>query len=118
VHFSGQIAVCEISWMKSRITEKAPSRAADRLNEILGSDDLAQLLVTLREMTGEFGGVHQVAQRARLNRSQLYRTLSDRGNPEFRTLAAILRTMGLRLAVRPIQAKRPKRMLRRRPVRH
>jgi probable addiction module antidote protein len=100
--------------MKSRAREKpkngashrGPARAADQLNEILGSGDQAELLIALREMTRDFGGIHQVAQRAHLNRSQLYRTLSDRGNPAFRTLVAILKTMGLRVAVQPVQPKR------------
>jgi probable addiction module antidote protein len=100
--------------MKSRAHEKSkngasvrgPARAASHLNEILDSGDQAELLIALREMTREFGGIHQVAQRANLNRSQLYRTLSDRGNPAFRTLVAILRTMGLRVAVQPVAEKR------------
>ncbi|WP_279381390.1 helix-turn-helix domain-containing transcriptional regulator [Candidatus Thiosymbion oneisti] len=35
---------------------------------------------------------------------QLYRTLSPAGNPAISSLAAILKVMGLRLAVRPIRS--------------
>jgi probable addiction module antidote protein len=106
--------------MKSRVREKAnggvvrrnPARAAHQLNDILGNDDQAKLLLTLREMTRDFGGIHHVARQARLNRSQLYRTLSDQGNPAFRTLVAILKTMGLRMAVRPVAPKKAKRRIR------
>ena len=101
--------------MKSRAREKPrngsqrrPAQVADHLNQILGTGDQAELLIALREMTRDFGGIHQVAQRAQLNRSQLYRTLSDRGNPAFRTLVAILKTMGLRVAVQPVQPRRPR----------
>jgi probable addiction module antidote protein len=85
---------------------KDAARAADRLNAILGSGDQAELLIALRELTRDFGGIHEIARQAKLNRSQLYRTLSEQGNPAFRTLVAILRTMGLQVAVQPLRAKR------------
>ena len=44
----------------------------------------------------------KVAETANLNPTQLYRTLSEQGNPELRSLQAILAAMGLRLAVRRI----------------
>lgn len=40
-----------------------------------------------------------------LNREALYRTLSKGGNPQLRSLAAILGATGLRLSVRPSEAK-------------
>jgi DNA-binding phage protein len=46
--------------------------------------------------------VQAVAEQARLNPTQLYRTLSPKGNPALSSLAAILKAMGLRLAVQPI----------------
>ena len=54
-------------------------------------------------MTKAFGGVPKVAEAAHLNGTHLYRTLSAKGNPELRSLSAILRAMGLRLAVQPVQ---------------
>jgi probable addiction module antidote protein len=59
------------------------------------------LLIALRQMTAAFGGVPAIAERAGLNRTQLYRTLSENGNPEVRSLMAVLKPLGLRLAVRP-----------------
>jgi len=47
---------------------------------------------------------------AGLNRQQLYRTLSARGNPELRSLVKILGASGLRLKVTP--KKRPQASLR------
>jgi len=32
----------------------------------------------------------------------LYRTLSEKGNPELKTLSAILKAMGMRLAIQPL----------------
>ncbi|WP_422615856.1 DNA-binding protein [Photorhabdus cinerea] len=74
------------------------------LNGILEDGEQAELLllIALRQMTKAFGGVCNVAQEAELNPNQLYRTLSAKGNLEVRSLSAILRVMGLRLAVQPI----------------
>jgi probable addiction module antidote protein len=40
-----------------------------------------------------------LAEKSKLSRESLYRTLSSRGNPEIKSLNAILHAMGLRLAV-------------------
>lgn len=80
---------------------KDPAYAAATLDSILKDGDQGDLLIVLRQMTKAFGGVPKVAERAGLNRTQLYRTLSERGNPEVRSLMAVLETMGLRLAIRP-----------------
>jgi DNA-binding phage protein len=55
-------------------------------------------------MTKAFGGVQSVAEKANLNPTQLYRTLSEQGNPELRSLSAILKAMGLRLSVERVDA--------------
>jgi probable addiction module antidote protein len=80
---------------------KDPAYAAAMLDSILEDGDQGELLIALRQMTKAFGGLPKVAERAGLNRTQLYRTLSEQGNPEVRSLMAVLGTMGLRLAVRP-----------------
>lgn len=80
-----------------------PAAAAATLDAILADGDQGELLVTLRQMTKAFGGVPSVARSADLNPTQLYRTLSEKGNPELRSLSAVLRSMGLRLAVLPLE---------------
>ena len=79
--------------------QKDPEYALELLNAILRDGDQAELLIALRQMAKAFGGVQRVADEARLNPTQLYRTLSAEGNPELSSLSAILRAMGLRLAV-------------------
>jgi probable addiction module antidote protein len=81
-----------------------PAFAVDVLNGILEDGDQAELLVVLRQMAQAFGGVQVVAEQAQLNPTQLYRTLSPKGNPALSSLLAILKTMGLRLAVQPLTA--------------
>lgn len=78
-----------------------PGYAIDLLNNILEDGEQGELLIALRQMAEAFGGVRAVAKTANLNPNQLYRTLSEKGNPEIRGLTAILRAMGLRLAIQP-----------------
>jgi probable addiction module antidote protein len=72
------------------------------LNEILEEGDQADLLIALRQMAKAFGGVPLIAEKAHLNATQLYRTLSPEGNPELRSFTAVLKAMGMRLAIQPL----------------
>jgi probable addiction module antidote protein len=82
---------------------KKPAFAIRLLNEVLADGDQQELLVTLRQLALAFGGVRTIAEQAELNPTQLYRTLSAEGNPSLSSLIAILKAMGLRIAVRPIK---------------
>ncbi|HZV65720.1 MAG TPA: addiction module antidote protein [Telluria sp.] len=79
-----------------------PAYAVELLNSILEDGDQSELLIALRQLTKAFGGVQSVAQTAHLSPTQLYRTLSPTGNPVLSNLSAILKAMGLRLAVQPV----------------
>ncbi|WP_288252317.1 addiction module antidote protein [uncultured Hydrogenophaga sp.] len=85
-----------------------PALALEVINSILEDGDQAELLIVLRQLARAFGGVQAVAQQAHLNPTQLYRTLSPKGNPALSSLSAVLRAMGLRLAVQPLAS--PTRM--------
>lgn len=82
---------------------KDPAFAAEYLNAILEDGDQAELMVALRYMAQAFGGVAELADQSNLNATTLYRTLSPQGNPELRSLKAILKAMGMRIAVQPIE---------------
>ncbi|ASK34726.1 helix-turn-helix domain-containing transcriptional regulator [Alloalcanivorax mobilis] len=84
-----------------------PATAAELLNSILADGDQAELMIALRQLAKSFGGVRQVARKAHLNPTQLYRTLSEHGNPKLGNVNAILHVMGLRLAVQPIDGPTP-----------
>ena len=75
--------------------------AAAYLDQVLADGDQEELMLALRRLSEAFGGVTGLAQQARLNSTTLYRTLSSNGNPELRTLRALLAAMGLRLSVSP-----------------
>lgn len=79
-----------------------PAYALQLLNSILEDGDQGELLIALRQMAKAFGGVQAVAEQAHLNPTQLYRTLSPNGNPGLSSFSAILKAMGLRLAVQPM----------------
>ncbi|MNQ20431.1 hypothetical protein D3C85_335200 [compost metagenome] len=101
--------------MKSRLHDEAmaelcrndPALAVDLINSVLDDGDQAELLIALRQLTLAFGGVQTVAAQAHLNPTQLYRTLSPTGNPALSSLTAILKAMGLRLAVQPLSPPAP-----------
>lgn len=73
--------------------------AAAYLDEVLADGDQDELMLALRRLSDAFGGVPTLAEKAGLNPTTLYRTLSPSGNPELRTLRAMLGAMGLRLSV-------------------
>ena len=79
-----------------------PDLAAEYLNSILADGDETDLMLALRSLSKAFGGVQEIARQAEVNANTLYRTLSEQGNPELKTLSAILKAMGMRLAVQPI----------------
>jgi probable addiction module antidote protein len=81
-----------------------PAYAVEMLNSILEDGEQGELLIVLRQMAKAFGGVQAVAEKANLNPTQLYRTLSEEGNPALSSLTAILKAMGLRLAVERVRA--------------
>jgi len=86
-----------------------PAFAAAYLSYCAASDDPSDFVFALREVAEAYGGVGRIAQRAKLSRSQLYRTLSRDGNPEFRTLRAVLNAAGFSLTVVPKEKRKEKR---------
>ena len=60
-------------------------------------------LLSLRAIMEACGSFDQVAAQAGISRESLYRSLSPKGNPTLKTLIAVLKTMGLRLSVTPVE---------------
>jgi probable addiction module antidote protein len=88
----------------AQVFREDPAYAVELLNDILKDGDQGEVLVALRVMAKALGGVQSVAEKAQLNPTQLYRTLSAEGNPELNTLLAVVRALGLRLAVERVKA--------------
>jgi probable addiction module antidote protein len=90
---------------------KDPREAAAYLNAAMEEDDRAVFLLALRNVAEAHGGMSSVAEKARLNRENLYRMLSDKGNPEIKSVLCLLQSMGLRLSVEPRgKGAKPQRM--------
>lgn len=79
-----------------------PLEAEEYLNAALEEDDPELFLVALRNVAEAQGGVAQLADKTKLNRESLYKMLSERGNPELKSLDALLHALGFRLAVTAI----------------
>ena len=88
-----------LAWLKK------PGNAAAYVEAAIDEGDAAGLMQALRNVAEAQGGVGRIAARTGLSRETLYRTLSKRGNPQLKSLAAILDATGLRLAVRPIEIR-------------
>ena len=86
---------------------KNPEEAAAYLNAAIEEGDRAAFLLALRNVAEACGGMTALAEKAQLSRESLYRTLSNRGNPEIKSLTAILHAMGLKLAVEPETRETP-----------
>ena len=80
---------------------KDPQEAAAYLNTAMDEDDRAVFLLALRNVAEAHGGMALVAEKARLNRENLYRMLSKQGNPEIKSVLSLLRSMGLKLSIKP-----------------
>jgi len=88
-----------LSWLKDA------RNAAAYLDAAFEEDDVEGLMQAVRNVAEAQGGVARVAEKTGLSRETLYRTLSKRGNPQFKSLAAILEATGLRLAVKPVEPR-------------
>lgn len=82
-----------LAWLKN--TENAAAYVEVAIEE----GDPAFILQALRDVAEAHGGVARIAEKTGLNREALYRTLSKRGNPQLKSLTAILDATGLRLSV-------------------
>ena len=76
-----------------------PREAKEYLNAALEEEDPELFLLALRNVAEAQGGIAKLAEKTKLNRESLYKMLSERGNPEFRSLDALLHALGFRLAV-------------------
>ena len=77
---------------------QTPQEAAEYLTAALEDGDSAVFLLALRNVA-DAQGMKTVARKAQLNRENLYRMLSEQGNPQLGSLTALLDALNLRLAI-------------------
>jgi probable addiction module antidote protein len=85
---------------------KDPKEAAEYLNACL-EDSEEVFLLGLRAVVEARGGVSGLSRQTELNRENLYRSLSRKGNPKLSSLSSILEAVGIQLHFTP--AKKQKR---------
>ncbi len=62
------------------------------------------LLEALKNVAKAKGGMANLAKETGLNRESLYKALSQDGNPRYETLTTIIKAMGFRLSVSPLDS--------------
>ena len=82
---------------------KNPIEAAAYLNvHIEDNGEYAEelFLIALKDVAKAYG-IKEVAEKAKVGRESLYKTLSGSVNPKLNTLRSILDTMGLKMTIEP-----------------
>ncbi|WP_128598973.1 addiction module antidote protein [Pantoea rodasii] len=67
------------------------------LEDIYEEGGIAAFLIALRRVVEARGGISEISRKSGLSRQQLYKTLSEKGNPTLTTLTEITRAAGVRL---------------------
>ena len=80
----------------------APAEASAYLNSVAEDGDIKFLLKAIRDVVEAQGGVGVLAEKTKLSRTTLYKTLSETGNPAVSTLDAILAVYGIRIGFFPV----------------
>ena len=78
---------------------KDHKKAAAYLNEALQDSDIRVFLLALRAVSEAQGGMSRLARQSELNRENLDRTLSLKGNPRFFNLLTVLKAFNLELTI-------------------
>lgn len=103
--------------MKKKITNyqedliealKDPNEAAVYLNAAIEDGDREVFLLAMRNVALAHGGMATVAKKAHINRESLYRMLSKKGNPEFKSIFNLLPIVGLKISIEPEKSRRSK----------
>jgi len=71
------------------------------LNVLIDDADQEELIAALGRMARLSGG-ERLVEKVELNAPALYRTLCHRGNPELKSVATLLKAMGIRMALQPL----------------
>ncbi len=85
-----------------------PDLASDYLNAAIADGDIRVFLLALGRIT-KARGMSNVSKATGLNRENIYRIVSDKGNPRIKSVQAILDAVGLTLRTEPLKKQPTKR---------
>ncbi|MFH0739533.1 MAG: addiction module antidote protein [bacterium] len=80
-------------------TNEAKRHLKVALEEYEKDGDATAFLLALKDLAQAQGGFSYLAEKTNLNRQNLYKALSEKGNPRLNTVEAILRCFGFRLSI-------------------
>jgi probable addiction module antidote protein len=89
----------------ARGARRSRNLAVEYLNVLIDDADQEELTAALGRIAQVSGGPRLV-EKVEFNAPSLYRTLCRRGNPELKAVAALLKAMGMRLALQPLTDNR------------
>jgi probable addiction module antidote protein len=78
---------------------KDPEEAKEYLNAALEDENLEVFLLALRDVVEANSTMSELARETNRNRESLYKTLSEKGNPQLNSVRCILNQIGFKLAV-------------------
>jgi probable addiction module antidote protein len=96
---------------RTRVCAKGRNVAVAYLNVLIDDADEEELTAALGRIARASGGP-KLVEKVELNAPSFYRTLCRRGNPELKSVAALLKAMGIRLALQPLGERKPMQHLR------
>ena len=76
-----------------------PEEAQAYLNAALEDGDESVFLLALRDVVEAGMGMTELAENSGRNRESLYKTLSEKGNPQLTSVRSILNTLGYRFSI-------------------
>lgn len=76
----------------------------DALEKLANDNNSEEFLLLLRQLTKIQGGMSSLSKKVGINRQNLYRTFASTGNPKFKSLATILKGLGYRISIEPIDS--------------
>jgi len=82
------------------------------LNVLVDDGGEEELTAALGRIAKVSGGP-KLVEKVELNAPSFYRTLSRRGNPELKSVATLLKAMGIRLTLQPLDGFKPRALLHR-----
>jgi probable addiction module antidote protein len=85
-----------------------PEDIAGYINAVFEEQDVPTLMLALRDVV-DAQGLGKVAEQAKLNRQNVYKMLSEHGNPTISSLVRVLYVLGLSLRVEPMEEEIPER---------
>ena len=75
-----------------------PVEAAEYINAALEDGSQEVFMMALKDVA-DAKGISKLAKESNLNRENLYRILSLKGNPKLTSLTSVLHSMGLKIAI-------------------